>query len=113
MLFAALMVVVGHVDQTTKVGFLPALIATFFLLVTGALLVADLKKPSRFYLVLTRGNRSSWLVRGAYILGVYAVLLGGWLLASFIDSSRMFEVLAVPVAAVAVSYTHLTLPTKA
>ncbi|MDP6283280.1 MAG: polysulfide reductase NrfD [Acidimicrobiales bacterium] len=108
MLFAALMVVVGHVDQTTKVGFLPALIATFFLLVTGALLVADLKKPSRFYLVLTRGNRSSWLVRGAYILGVYAVLLGGWLLASFIDSSRMFEVLAGPVALVAASVAGYT-----
>tara|TARA_B100000929_G_scaffold240415_1_gene197551 strand:- start:60 stop:650 length:591 start_codon:yes stop_codon:yes gene_type:complete len=47
-------------------------------------------------------------VRGAYILGAYAVLLGGWLLASLIESSRMFEVLAAPIAAVAASVAGYT-----
>ena len=108
MLLAALMVLLGEADQTTTVGFVPAVIAAFFVFVTGVLLVADLKKPSRFYLVLTRGNWSSWLVRGAYILGLYALLLGGWLLAALLESPQMFVILAVPIAVVAVSTAGYT-----
>ena len=101
MFFASLMVLLGHADQTAKVGIVPGLLGALFLLVTGILLVADLKKPTRFHLVLTRGNTSSWLVRGAYILGIYAVSLGGWLLAALIESSQILSVLAVPVAVLA------------
>jgi Fe-S-cluster-containing dehydrogenase component/formate-dependent nitrite reductase membrane component NrfD len=35
---------------------------------TAALLVADLQRPDRFLNVLLRGNPTSWLVRGAWIL---------------------------------------------
>ena len=39
------------------------LVALAFNAATLALLVADLKRPGRFYYILTRGNWDSWLVR--------------------------------------------------
>jgi len=50
-------------------------IALSFLLVTTALLVADLDQPKRFAYVLLRPNWSSWLVRGGYALAFYGALL--------------------------------------
>ncbi len=64
---------------------LAPLIAGLFLIATGALLVWDLKRPDRFFYLLTRGNPSSWLVRGAWILGAFAALLGVWFLAGVFD----------------------------
>jgi Fe-S-cluster-containing dehydrogenase component/formate-dependent nitrite reductase membrane component NrfD len=56
----------------------PAL-ALLFTVATAGLLVADLKRPERFYFVLTKGNPTSWLVKGGYVLtafgGVAAVVL--------------------------------------
>ena len=61
------------------------LIAGFFLLLTGVLLVWDLKRPDRFLYLLTKGNPSSWLVRGAWILGAFAALMGAWFLLGVFD----------------------------
>ena len=52
-----------------------------FLAITGVVLIADLKRPDRFYYLLTKGNPSSWLVRGAWILSAQAVTFGVWFLA--------------------------------
>lgn len=52
-----------------------------FLLLTGVLLVWDLKRPDRFYYLLTKGNPSSWLVRGSWILTVQAIAFGAWFVA--------------------------------
>jgi hypothetical protein len=57
------------------------LVAGLFLLLTGVLLVWDLKRPDRFYYLLTKGNPGSWLVRGAWILGAYGAVLAVWFLA--------------------------------
>ena len=46
-------------------------VALGFLAVTGALLIADLKHPLRFYLIFTRHHWRSWLVRGSFIIGGY------------------------------------------
>ena len=54
------------------------LIAGIFLALTGVLLVWDLKRPDRFYYLLTKGNPGSWLVKGAWILAAQAVILGLW-----------------------------------
>jgi Fe-S-cluster-containing dehydrogenase component/formate-dependent nitrite reductase membrane component NrfD len=51
------------------------------LLLTGVLLVWDLKRPDRFYYLLTKGNPSSWLVRGAWILTAQAFAFAVWFLA--------------------------------
>ncbi|HLH84037.1 MAG TPA: 4Fe-4S dicluster domain-containing protein [Trebonia sp.] len=58
------------------------LLALAFLAVTGALLVADLKHPARFYLIFTRRHWRSWLVRGAVILGGFGAIAAAYLAAS-------------------------------
>jgi Fe-S-cluster-containing dehydrogenase component/formate-dependent nitrite reductase membrane component NrfD len=57
------------------------LVAMFFLVVTGILLVVDLKQPKRFLYVLLRPQWQSWLVRGAYIITAYGAVLALWLAA--------------------------------
>jgi len=57
--------------------FLP-LAALLFLAATGALLIADLKRPERFFTILTRPNWSSWLARGTFIIVAYSALLALW-----------------------------------
>ncbi len=52
-----------------------ALLALLFLGVTGLLLVADLRRPSRFLWTLTRPQWRSWLVRGSYVIAAYGTLL--------------------------------------
>ncbi len=58
-------------------------VAGIFLAFTGGLLIWDLEHPERFYLIFTRPQWRSWLVRGGIIIGVYALVLSlhflGWL----------------------------------
>jgi Fe-S-cluster-containing dehydrogenase component/formate-dependent nitrite reductase membrane component NrfD len=49
-----------------------------FLGLTGALLVKDLDKPTRFTYVLMRPHWSSWLVRGGYSITFYGGFLTLW-----------------------------------
>ncbi|MEQ1893118.1 MAG: 4Fe-4S dicluster domain-containing protein [Planctomycetota bacterium] len=63
---------------------IPAL-ALFFLAATSLLLVLDLKRPERFFLILTHPNTKSWLVRGTYALIAYGTLLAFGLLWSWLD----------------------------
>jgi len=46
-------------------------IALAFLGLTGVLLIWDLKHPMRFYMIFTRHQWRSWLVRGAIVIGFY------------------------------------------
>lgn len=56
-------------------------LALLFLAATGALLVGDLKQPQRFLYVLLRPQWKSWLVRGAYLILGFSLLLPlTWLL---------------------------------
>ncbi len=55
------------------------------LLLTGVLLVWDLKRPDRFYYLLTKGNPSSWLVRGAWVLSAQAIAFGVWFVAALLN----------------------------
>jgi formate-dependent nitrite reductase membrane component NrfD/ferredoxin len=48
--------------------------------VTSALLIFDLKRPDRFFYLITKPNFRSWLVIGTYFLIGYGALAGGWLL---------------------------------
>ena len=76
----ALALLFGADESTGFVRWGAPLISEVFLLLTGILLVADLKRPERFYFLVTKGRRESWLVKGAWILAVQAALLGIWLL---------------------------------
>ena len=73
----------------------PAL-AAVFLAVTGVLLVADLKHPERFYLIFTRPQWKSWLVRGAFLIAVYGLVLALHLVAGAAGWSALQGGLAVP-----------------
>ncbi len=60
------------------------LLAGAFLAITGLLLIADLEHPERFYLIFTRSQWRSWLVRGAFLITGYAAVLVLHFLASFV-----------------------------
>ncbi|BBL79096.1 4Fe-4S ferredoxin [Rubrobacter xylanophilus] len=61
-----------------------ALLGMVFLAATGALLIKDLDRPDRFHYVLLRPQWRSWLVRGAYIITGYGLLLGLWFVAGLL-----------------------------
>ena len=96
MLVAALLVLLGHSSEQAAVGVVPPMVAGAFLAITGVLLVADLKQPKRFHYLITKGNKSSWLVKGAYVLGANAVVLALWWIGGLADASGLLEVLAIP-----------------
>ena len=96
MLVAALMVLLGHSDSQAAVGVVPPIVAGVFLAITGVLLIADLKQPSRFHYLITKGNRSSWLVKGAYVLMAFALVCGLWFLAGVVEAGGVLQVLAIP-----------------
>lgn len=50
-------------------------IGLVFLTITGILLIKDLDRPERFLYVMLRPNWNSWLVKGAYILAAYGLIL--------------------------------------
>jgi Fe-S-cluster-containing dehydrogenase component/formate-dependent nitrite reductase membrane component NrfD len=83
------------------VGF--GLVALLFLALTAGLLVADLKQPKRFLYVLLRPQWRSWLVRGAYLLTGYALVVTLWVLAHLAGWAGLAEVLLWPGALLAVS----------
>ena len=51
------------------------LLGLAFLALTGLLLIADLEHPKRFYLIFTRPQWKSWLVRGAFVIAAYGAFL--------------------------------------
>ena len=84
------------------------LVAGVFLVATGALLVADLEHPERFYMVLTRPQWRSWLVRGGVILTGYGAVLGLHFLGSALGAPALPRALVwagVPLAVLSAVYT--------
>ncbi len=56
-----------------------------FLGLTGALLVKDLDKPTRFAYVLLRPQWNSWLTKGGYSITAFGVLVTLWGVAKFLN----------------------------
>lgn len=96
-------------------GLVPPLLAVVAFAVTAALLVADLKRPERFLLLLTRPQSGSWLVKGAYVLmaATVAAALWGSLLVTGAEVPRWgwtaTGLLALVTGAAAAGYTALLL----
>jgi formate-dependent nitrite reductase membrane component NrfD/ferredoxin len=63
------------------------IVAGVFLAVTGVILIADLEHPERFFLIFTRPQWKSWLVRGAFIIIGYTTVLAFHFLASFLTET--------------------------
>jgi ferredoxin len=108
-LIPALLVAFGALDASGYIWrWLGPILALLFLAVTGAILLWDLEHPERFYLLFTRPQRRSWVVRGAWILTGYGALLAAHLAASVADAPRAQALLAVaglPVAGLTAIYT--------
>ena len=83
-------------------------LAVAFLGITGILLIWDLKHPFRFYLIFTRHQWRSWLVRGSFIIGGYGAAVMVYLLGSVIGSVVIRQVaagFAIPLAVAVACYT--------
>jgi Fe-S-cluster-containing dehydrogenase component/formate-dependent nitrite reductase membrane component NrfD len=78
-----------------------SLVAMLFLLLTGGLLIVDLKRPERFHYLLLRPNPRSWLVLGAWMLLAFGAALGLWILAAVAGGGAILGVLAIPLVLLA------------
>ncbi len=86
------------------------ILAILFISVTAILLIADLKRPERFWYLLVKPNRTSWLALGGYVLTAFGALAGLWMLAGIagVDNDTIWLVLGVlgiPLGAAAAGYT--------
>jgi Fe-S-cluster-containing dehydrogenase component/formate-dependent nitrite reductase membrane component NrfD len=104
---AARFIVLGSPDpaqiaDSARLQFVLGLVAMFFLIVTGVLLVVDLKQPKRFLYVLLRPQWQSWLVRGAYIITAFGAVLALWLAAMYLGRYYFADLLLWPGTALAI-----------
>jgi formate-dependent nitrite reductase membrane component NrfD len=79
-----------------------------FLALTGGLLIWDLEHPERFYMIFTRPQWRSWLVRGAFVIAAYTLVLALHFAASLAASPRLqtwLLIAGVPLAAFTAIYT--------
>jgi len=108
-LVAAALALAGSVAWSSSVWLWTApLISIALLAATGAVLIADLSHPLRFYLIFTRPQWRSWLVRGAFVIAGYGGLLGAHLVASLAGVESVQKWLTaggIPLAAATAVYT--------
>jgi Fe-S-cluster-containing dehydrogenase component/formate-dependent nitrite reductase membrane component NrfD len=79
-----------------------------FLAITGGLLIWDLEHPARFLLIFTRPQWRSWLVKGAFIIAGYSLVLALHFAASLMSAIWTQEWLAlagVPLGVMTAVYT--------
>jgi formate-dependent nitrite reductase membrane component NrfD len=108
LLVPCLLVGLGLTEDLPLLGIWATLVALAFNAVTAGLLVADLKRPERFYYILTRGNWDSWLVRGAYILMAHAAASALWLILAWLGQGALLRLVAWPGALVALAAAGYT-----
>ncbi len=72
------------------------LVAMAGLLVTAVLLIADLKRPERFWFLLTKPNPTSWLVKGGLALGAGAAVAFTWLVLGLLEQDEALQWLGAP-----------------
>jgi Fe-S-cluster-containing dehydrogenase component/formate-dependent nitrite reductase membrane component NrfD len=84
------------------------LVSLVFLGLTGALLIWDLEHPKRFYMIFTRPQWRSWLVRGAVIITAYGAVLTAHLIATASeaeDPTLWMAIAGAPLALLTAIYT--------
>ena len=79
LLVAAIVIALTPSGASFFFSAIPPALALVALAVTSLLLIFDLKRPDRFYFLLTKPNPRSWLVHGAWILMIYGALASIWL----------------------------------
>jgi len=108
-LVAALLVLLGLLGNENPLWLWVAPIASgAFLAVTGALLLWDLEHPARFYMIFTRPQWRSWLVKGAFIIAGYTLVLAAHFAASLAGSTsvqRWLMIAGIPLSIATAVYT--------
>ncbi|MGI9166713.1 MAG: 4Fe-4S dicluster domain-containing protein [Pyrinomonadaceae bacterium] len=67
-----------------------------FLAITGGLLILDLEHPERFHLIFTRPQWHSWLVKGAFIIAGYTLVVAFHFFASWFGAHWLHRWLMIP-----------------
>jgi formate-dependent nitrite reductase membrane component NrfD/ferredoxin len=108
-LVASLLVLFGVIAATNSVWLWAApIISGVFLAITGGLLLWDLEHPERFYLIFTRPQWRSWLVKGAFIIAGYALVLMLHFVASWVGSTSFqswLMIAGIPLSVLTAVYT--------
>ncbi|HEY6368354.1 MAG TPA: 4Fe-4S dicluster domain-containing protein [Candidatus Binatia bacterium] len=79
LLLSALLLNMGFEQDAMVLNFFSPALSLIFLAATMSLLVFDLKRPGRFFYLLTKPNLRSWLVLGGYVLMIFGILASIWL----------------------------------
>ena len=108
-LVASLLVLFGWLSPKNSIWLwtTPA-VSGFFLAVTGGLLLWDLEHPERFYLIFTRPQWRSWLVKGAFIIAGYTLVLAIHFFASWAGSTTLqswLMIAGIPLSILTAIYT--------
>ena len=108
-LVAALLVLLDIIDTHDPIWlWWTPILSGVFLAITGGLLLWDLEHPKRFYLIFTKPQWRSWLVKGAFIIAGYSLVLllhfvASWAGSHTFQSSLM--VFGIPLSALTAVYT--------
>jgi ferredoxin/formate-dependent nitrite reductase membrane component NrfD len=108
-LVACLLVLLGVLNVNTWIWLWATPVASGgFLAITGLLLIWDLEHPERFHLIFTRPQWRSWLVKGAFIIAGYTLVLLLHFIASWVGSTSFqssLMIAGVPLALLTAIYT--------
>ena len=108
-LVAALLGVFGYISPDNPMWLWVApIVSGVFLAITGGLLIWDLEHPERFYLIFTRPQWRSWLVKGAFIIAGYTLVLALHFVASWLGWRHFqswLSLAGIPLAVMTSVYT--------
>ena len=74
------------------------------------MLVLDLERPERFYYILIRPNRRSWMAWGAYFLTAHGAIAATWVFAGWLGADTLLARLVWPAAVASLLATCYTGP---
>jgi formate-dependent nitrite reductase membrane component NrfD len=108
-LVATLLVLLGILRENDPIWlWWTPILSGGFLAITGGLLLWDLEHPERFYLIFTKPQWRSWLVKGAFIIAGYSLVLLLHFVASLAGSKSLqssLMILGVPLSILTAVYT--------
>jgi Fe-S-cluster-containing dehydrogenase component/formate-dependent nitrite reductase membrane component NrfD len=108
-LVACLLVLLGALDVRNQIWlWATPVLSGAFLALTGGLLLWDLEHPERFHLIFTRPQWRSWLVKGAFIIAGYTLVLALHFVASLAGSTsiqRWLMIAGIPLSILTAVYT--------
>ncbi len=82
----------GLTFHSDVVRYVAPAVSLVFLGFTGILLIWDLKHPLRFYMIFTRHQWGSWLVRGSFIIGYFGAVASLFLLVGVLGGTGAISV---------------------